>query len=105
MTFRVGQKVVCIDNSMAPGLQRWHGQTYPEIGPVYTVRAIVLSSSGYECLLLAEIVNPIPDGYRGEGGFEAVRFRPIVERKTDISIFTDMLMPTTPKRARERVGE
>jgi hypothetical protein len=48
-------------------------------------------------LWLDEIKNPVlryTDGDVGEIPFAAFRFRPVVERKTDISIFTAMLKPS-----------
>lgn len=91
MTFHIGQRVICV---RAPICElRWPWTAYPVEGQVYTIREVMLSS-----VLLAEIVSAIGrSGY--EGAFDANRFRPIVEKKTDISIFTAML---SPKKARER---
>lgn len=50
-------------------------------------------------IYLEEIINP-PfdyDGWIGEVSFRTWRFRPVHERKTDISIFTAMLDPTRRK--------
>jgi predicted TPR repeat methyltransferase len=70
MTFRIGQKVVCVD---ADGL----------VGTI-------IAGAVYE------IADVEPRGVRlvdwkCGGGFLASRFRPIVERKTDISVFTEIL--------------
>lgn len=81
--FRVRQKVVCVDSDES-GIGDWLGDI-PVEGSVYTVIAV----GGPEPeigLLLAEITNFPFDGY-----YRASRFRPAVERKTDISIFTKML--------------
>jgi hypothetical protein len=88
MTFRVGQKVVCIDAS--GGALNWGGKRRPVLGAVYTVRSVYRQEDEPEGILLEEIINQLhPCG--DEYGFRARRFRPIVERKTDISIFTAML--------------
>lgn len=85
MAFRVGQKVVCVKS-------RRYGGTGAEIMPVkgnvYTVRGIDLNRPGCNCevgLWLEEITNP-PMDYRGgieECSFDATRFRPLVEKKTE----------------------
>lgn len=87
MTFRIGQKVCAIDD-----FKDRHGWSMPKKGPVYTVRGIQSNHLGTG-LLLNEIRN---DHYRFAEGFIeptflADCFRPVVERKTDISIFTRML--------------
>jgi len=52
-------------------------------------------------LRLDEIVNPITNWITGpdEIAFIAARFRPVTEKKTDISIFTRMLNPSDRKVA------
>ena len=97
MTFRVGQKVVCVDGVPDDGRQF----IIPlREGAIYTIRGFVRAHYGRDetCLHLCGIVNPAP---YSECGFRAARFRPLVERKTDISIFHRMLTPTTSKRARK----
>lgn len=96
MTFRVGQKVVCVDVSSF-----LTGKPDKEIdlvkGRVYTVREIGLTSwmdGSSECIRVEEIKVRRKDG--SDTPFFARRFRPVVERKTDISIFTAML--NTSKR-------
>lgn len=98
--FRVGQKVVCIDDV-------WPPYRHPLIllrpvhGEVYTIRFIEPAAYGIG-VLLEEIRNH-PSVFRdgaGEPGFLARRFRPLIERKTDISIFTEMLnTKETPVKA------
>jgi hypothetical protein len=86
MTFRVGQKVVCID---ASGIKKSFEMcpNRPVKGCVYTVRSIFDDG-----LLLEEVVNPPnmtwKSGETGEAGWCFHRFRPIVERKDEIS-FTE----------------
>lgn len=91
MTFHVGQKVVCVhafvDEVRFPTL------CIPVRGGIYTIRAIIQGHDGIRLrdgLLLEEITNGL--GPRGiEYNFNPERFRPVVERKTDISVFTEML--------------
>lgn len=73
MTFRVGQKVVCVDAS---------GQeVFIEKGAIYTI--ISISPCG--------VYIRVADG----GGHYKHRFRPIVERKTDISFAHEILRKAT----------
>jgi len=93
MTFRVGQKVVCVNSEKFRNMDlNLSGGLFPKKGMIYTVRGF--SIGGH--VLLDEIVE-LPhlwlEGY-GEGGWLVWRFRPVVERKTDISIFTAMLKPS-----------
>lgn len=94
--FRVGQKVVCVDDAIhdewkAPGFVYVGGLDGLKKGEIYTVRAVEFDSIEVaESLVLEEIVRPTLYTLDRDG-FRASRFRPVVERKTDISIFTDIL--------------
>ncbi len=101
MAFHVGQKVVCVNACPHYVIQRGKNSNMDGLteGAVYTVRAVG------ECNLwdipviwLVEIAREVQPRYAkfGEIGFSVRRFRPVVEPKTDISIFTAML---TPKKA------
>lgn len=93
--FRVGQKVVCIDDRepiILPGyLPGMDGLTR---GRIYTVRRAGLCSEydGRPAICLYEINRLFDSPYW------AHRFRPIVERKTSIAIFTAILTPSPTKR-------
>lgn len=102
--FVVGQKVVCVDDSFSA---IWHEPLVtgdrmhlPVAHAVYTVRGVVVfpfSNGDEPAIYLTEIVNPkVPfwDGGCLEQAFWAERFRPVQERKTDISVFTKMLLLT-----------
>lgn len=101
MTFYVGQKVVCIDASNKQGC-RWVPGEEPVEGRVYTVSGVSPAIGPRTGLILsfveirrAEIVQRSARA-RKLGcwvGYSADRFRPVVERKTDISIFKAMLTP------------
>lgn len=88
--FRVGQKVT--PKNDRPWEWEGDGCSYPQFGVVYTIRALEMQEDGLY-LLLDEVRNEpcqFDEGF-GEQNWEAVEFRPVVERKTDISVFTKML--------------
>jgi hypothetical protein len=89
MTFRVGQKVVCIKTGRCP-----YGETPPTLNAIYTVRDITEHPKGTG-IRLVEIVNPPNDYAAGffECTFAASCFRPLVERQTDISALKALLVP------------
>jgi hypothetical protein len=90
--FRVGQKVICVNDVEYPHAYGLPGMDGLTKGHVYTVREVGLSSwvDGRPAVRLAEIVRPHDDV-----PFWAHRFRPLVERKTDISVFKKLLDPAT----------
>lgn len=68
----------------------------PELNTVYTVRELSIFE-GEPMVLLVEVINR-PRYYADvfdvvEQGFGAYRFRPLTERKSDISVFKAMLTP------------
>jgi hypothetical protein len=82
VTFRVGQKVVCVDDrssycnaSRSCPLKKM---------TVYEIVDICKTPDGASHLKVPGL----------EPYFSSRRFRPLVERKTDISIFTAMLNPS-----------
>lgn len=88
---RIGMKVVLIDDNWPDYV---NDEIMPVLGTVYTIREIIDHRANP--IRLVEIQNPIRT-YRdgtGEVGFRASRFRPVVERKTDIAIFKVMLTKT-----------
>jgi hypothetical protein len=92
MGFFVGQKVTLVLDIINRGRE----ENRPRKGEVYTVRTVEWANDvGSEAIRLVEIVN-IPRQYNnafGELRFISKCFRPVVEKKTDISIFTAMLTP------------
>lgn len=89
--FRVNQKVVCVDASAG----RSSGLPSPlRLNAIYTIKEIgtLPDLSGDVGVRLYE-VDP-PTDARPLFGFRLSRFRPLVERKTDISVFTAMLNPS-----------
>lgn len=90
MTFRVGQKVVCIRASA--GIL--YGETDAVVGHIYTVRGF-FHFGDVAGIHLEEITNPPMDcssGYH-ERYLACSRFRPLVERKPDISELKALLVP------------
>lgn len=98
MTFRVGQKVVCINDDPNAFYPAGRGDLDGLMkGCIYTVREIgLIGYAGHACVRLEELRRP--DKYDNDCPYAAARFRPIVERKTDISIFARMLDPENHKQ-------
>jgi hypothetical protein len=94
MTFRIGQKVVCVlpDGGWCPLL---HDERGPAKGDILTVGSVT-KYKGVVGLAFDEYRNPSQGlGRTRERHFNVKHFRPAVERKTDISVFTEMLKPKT----------
>ena len=100
MTFRIGQKCVCIHSG------RWfdaYGRDPEGIKPafngVYTIRGI-RDFFPFGCgLVFEEILNPPSGSPTFEVHFRSDHFRPLIESKTDISALIALLNPlnhTTP---------
>lgn len=91
MGFRVGQKVVCVDDDAARYQIAGHlycsGLDGLTRGMVYTIRGFARSLNCDATLLLEEIIRS-PDGgpvhFNREPGFFPDRFRPLVEHKTSL---------------------
>jgi len=96
MTFRVGQKVVCVDGHTNPpasgGVVDGVIYTIREVGLTVDgeagvrVHELKLSSGPHELGLITR--KPFFDAFMRQ-----TRFRPVVERKTSIDVFTKMLKP------------
>jgi hypothetical protein len=96
MSFNVGQKVVRV--ARYTGWETKRSIDFPMDGPpiignIYTIRAINIWPT-WTCLRFHEFDNshliPIV-GCRIEPGWNSLGFRPLIEHKTDISIFTKIL--------------
>jgi hypothetical protein len=108
MTFRVGQKVICVDDlprvsARNPGIFR-RFRKFRDLdhnlnkGDVYTVTGLdsELDVIKNERFLTLHVDGAWHFGHR-EIGFPSYQFRPLVEVKTDISVFTEMLTPKWDK--------
>lgn len=86
--FHVGQKVVCIDNKDDDGAI----SKILTVGAVYTIAKLLRGQfltadfQLYRGLGVQLFEVKLPGEY-----FRSTRFRPLTERKTDISVFTEML--------------
>jgi len=96
--FHVGQKVVCVCTPDIIEEVAHLGEVLPQEGVVYTIRAIQDADpfyySGEIAFLLFEIRNKSREGANlgtCEPNFHSALFRPLVEHKTNISVFTEML--------------
>jgi len=86
--FKVGQKMVCV--SQGADWPNFPSVNFPKIGEVYTIRDIGPSyKHGGAALRLLEIRNRKFN--IGEPNFYVFRFRPVMERKTDISFAHEIL--------------
>lgn len=92
MTFYRYQRVVCINDNWCPPFV---ATTCPKAGVVYTIRSLFEAKTEQLCIRLVEILNPLREYNEGymEAGFVADNFRPLCDKKTDISIFEAMLKP------------
>lgn len=90
--YHIGQQVVCVGRFKPSE----HPMIYPEVGGIYTIRGFqdTLKDDELIFIWLEEIVNPPVEWENGtyEPSFDLRGFRPV--RKTDISVFTEMLNPT-----------
>lgn len=94
--WQVGDRVVCVsdeeDMFITSGVNWRPGLDGLIKGRTYTIRSLCRSHiTGAICVRLVEIVRPLGTGDPDEGGFNALRFRKVQPRKTDISVFTKML--------------
>jgi hypothetical protein len=96
--FRVGMKVVCVD---ANPRGRWvRGEELRENG-VYTITAMHVDDDADLILHLAEVKRSATAKRQWRDarlGYGAFRFRPIQERKTDISFAHEILRKVTKKK-------
>ena len=89
--FRVGQKVVCVDDTPSLGYPCWPDEwPRPSRGKIYTVAEVGLVNSVdptlAPCIHLKELRRPEP--------FWASRFRPAVDKPASIEVFRKMLVPS-----------
>lgn len=87
--FCSGQRVECIDDAGQPSPLLRAGKTYTVLR-MHDRQARNLDGTRGPGLLLHEVAPPFP-----YSAFDARRFRPVVEKKTDISVFTEILKRET----------
>lgn len=90
MILEPGMKVVCIRNDFEAV-----GEVVPVVGTVYTVRDVELGKGHRDRVFirLVEIVNApqLYDGGVRECSFDALGFRPLRNRSTDITLFKELV--------------
>lgn len=106
MTFRVGQKVVRVGSDGGGMISKEDaarmGYSYPEMGEVVTIRTLnvwplmtILTFHEHDN---SHVQRQLDSAW--EPGFNAAAFRPLVERKTDISFAHEILRKASkPARA------
>jgi hypothetical protein len=99
MNFRVGQKVICVNNEWDNVWDRIRAFFFRPppgnlvVGEIYTICNIIWDEWNEDEQYTIEVLEcPHPANDYWEAGFDPKCFRPLVERKTDISIFRDMLI-------------
>lgn len=76
--FKIGQKVICINDTPIPGQPIRPGIAIPKKDKIYTVRDVYQTKmDGYWAILVEEIKNPPSPVWGKELGFRAIRFREI----------------------------
>lgn len=98
--WHVGMKVVCIDDRcypVDPKYQDLYAKWPLRLNKIYTIRSIgicrdeTIGPNGEIVKNNVMIEIEVPNPFEGIKGFDARRFRPLQKRKTDISVFTQML--------------
>ncbi|AEI71069.1 hypothetical protein [EBPR siphovirus 2] len=85
--FYSGQRVVCVGVHSTKTGRRL---AFINLDQKYTVRRVVSTPTGRTLVNLMEATGPLRrDGF--ERGFPVQCFRPLNDKKTDISVFTEML--------------
>jgi len=110
-TFYVGQKVVCVYTGDFPDMieaitQRLVCNTLDglEEGKIYTIREVYLYRHPASVHPYPDVNIRVVEIVRGpeDMGFRADRFRPLQEKKYDISIFQKMCLPENIKALKEK---
>jgi hypothetical protein len=98
--FVVGQKIVCVDDVIDDRFKTRKDIKYGNSlngltkGQIYTVRGVEVDPvHGFPTVFLKEIQRKITRNKvrNSEVGFHFSRFKPLKEKKTDISIFNEIL--------------
>jgi hypothetical protein len=96
--FRIGQRVVFVGPDLnGKPLSVYYRLQCPIPKEIYTLRSGRMFFLGQPGYLLTEIVNEPIAPLTTELLIDERWLRPLVERKTDISVFTAMLIPTKEK--------
>lgn len=90
MTFKVNQRVICVDNAGHPKIGERPLSHWLSVGAVYTIRRV---SNRSRALVWIAGINRSSSEWQ-DSGFFASRFRPINKRRTETS-FTIGADPST----------
>jgi len=95
MTFRVGQKVVCVDAASGDPARYFPCELIK--GSIYTIQGFGEHSDhpGETGVHLCEIQNRWHQGHRES--FNPARFRPLADRKSDIGFAHEILRKVSRK--------
>lgn len=87
-----GRKIVCVNNAQTPG-RIWYPDAAPTVGAIYTIKCIGPSilRPGEIAVYLVELINPHFRDDKIDCGYKPSRFRPVIDRKTDISELEQLL--------------
>jgi len=102
--FRVGQKVVCINNSPESNRKIPEGFTFPRKNSTYTIREIY-EVSNVVGVLLEEIVNPINPRTGNEMGYAIERFRSLVDDDVMQDLLSQIVEETIDKSLVREIEE
>jgi hypothetical protein len=97
--FTIGQKVVCVNDDVKAFMisgRSYRGTTLDGLtkGHIYTIKEIYENPMGNICVSLEEIIRCCPITGEEEivyRGFVHSRFAPLKEKKTDISVFEQIV--------------
>lgn len=98
--FYVGQRVLCVETPPETWGEWWYRIRHPskyadvKVGEVYTVSNLYTDDTML-MIEVAEVYAPSEDWWLA--GFRSDTFRPMSERKTDISVLTALLTPQKSK--------
>lgn len=97
MTFRVGQKVCCIDAALRP---RAYHQTKLEEGAVYTVSGFARRNPVADVVGIYLVgINSLRPGMSEDWGYHPNRFRPVDEQKRELpAVITALLRLRQPHK-------
>ena len=100
MIFRVGMKAVFIGQDIRPEAREFVLSGALVKGGVYTIREIYTDPYYHTTgLRLAEVICSVHPIHRIEFGFCADKFRPVVDTRTDISVFQSICDRVTRRQA------
>jgi hypothetical protein len=115
MTFRVGQRVVCVDADKFSNIAGvFASGNRPDLdadwllqeGEIYTVESIVVHPLIDTAVMrLVEIPERVSVSMYGDLGYAVSRFRPLISQADDIAMFRKMVEGMKPTERLDRLAE